>query len=301
MRVCQRIFSTCAGLIGWFASGTAGAVQPLWLTLPEHPKMPVPLVSGYAPVDGIRMFYAEFGSGAPVLLLHGGLANSDYWAGVIPILVAHHFRVIVADSRGQGRSTRDVRPYSYDLMAADVRGLLDYLHLGQVDLVGWSDGGIIGLNIALRAPQRLRRMFLYGANADPSGVRSDIVDSPIFAAYLRRTRREYRALSPTPGDYDSLAAAIGSMWATQPHFTAVQLHAISIPTVIADGAHDEAIRRSHTLYLAKSIPEGHLVIFRDLSHFGMLQNPQEFAAAVIKFLSSGSASPSGQRRPEGAR
>ena len=85
--------------------------------------MPAPLTRGYAPVGGIRMYYAEFGE--PVLLLHGGLANSDYWAEVIPSLVRHHFRVIVADLRGQGHSTRDARPYSYDLMSTDVLDLLD--------------------------------------------------------------------------------------------------------------------------------------------------------------------------------
>lgn len=269
-----------AGLV----AAAAAAAPPLWRTLPKLPPMPVPLASGYAPVDGIRMYYAQFGSGQPVLLLHGGLASSDYWAGVIPILVRHHFRVIVTDLRGQGRSTRDARPYSYGLMSDDVLHLLDFLHLRQVDLVGWSDGGIIGLDIALHEPWRLRRIFLYGASSNPSGVRPDIGSNPTFAAYLRRTRVEYRALSSTPGDYDALLAAIERMWATQPHFTTRQLRTIRVPVAIADGAHDEAIRHAQVEYLAHTIPRAHLIIFPDLSHFGMLQNPREFAAAVVKFL-----------------
>ena len=274
----------CAGFAGWLLAAVAAAAQPLWLTLPKLPGMPAPLTSGYAPVDGIRMYYAEFGSGEPVLLLHGGLANSAYWAAVIPTLVRHHFRVIVADLRGQGRSTRDTRPYSYDLMSTDVLDLLDYLHLRRVDLVGWSDGGIIGLDIALHEPHRLRRMFLYGASSNPAGVRPDVADNPTFAAYLRRTRPEYEALSATPDNYSSLLAAIEQMWATQPHFTTRQLHTICVPTVIADGAHDEAIKRSQSVYLAKVIPGAKLIIFPDLSHFGMLQNPPEFAAAAVKFF-----------------
>jgi pimeloyl-ACP methyl ester carboxylesterase len=265
-------------------AASAAFAAPRWLTLPKLAPMPAAMTSGYAPVDGIRMYYAEFGSGQPVLLLHGGLANSDYWAGVIPILVRHHFRVIVADLRGQGRSTRDARPYSYRLMGTDVLRLLDFLHLRRVDLVGWSDGGIIGLWIAMHEPQRLRRLFLYGASSDPSGVRPDIGRNRTFAAYVRRTRAEYRARSPTPGGYDALRAAIERMWATQPHFTARQLHAIRVPTAIADGAHDEAIKHAQVEYLARAIAGARLIVFPDLSHFGMLQNPEEFSAAVIKFL-----------------
>jgi pimeloyl-ACP methyl ester carboxylesterase len=263
---------------------SAAASVPRWLTLPKLPPMPMAITSGYAPVDGIRMYYAEFGSGQPVVLLHGGLADCDYWAGVIPILVRHHFRVIVADLRGQGRSTRDGRPYSYRLMSTDVLQLLAFLRLRRVDLVGWSDGGIIGLWIAMHEPQRLRRMFLYGASSDPSGVRAGIGHNPTFAAYLRGARAEYRARSPTPGDFNALRAAIERMWATQPHFTARQLRAIRVPTTIADGAHDEAIKHTQVEFLAHTIPGARLVIFPDLSHFGMLQNPAEFAAAVVKFF-----------------
>lgn len=230
------------------------------------------------------MYYATFGEGPPVLLLHGGLANSNYWSGVVPILVAHHLRVIVLDSRGHGRSTRSAKPYSYDLMAADTLAMLDYLKLRQVDIVGWSDGGVIGLAIAISHPERIRRLFTYGANSDPSGAREDAGDNPIFAAYVKRTRGEYEALSATPKEYDAFVDGIQKMWAHEPHFSTQQLKSITVPTAIADGAHDEAIKREHLEYMAGAIPSSKLIILPDVSHFGLLQNPQEFADAVLGFL-----------------
>lgn len=192
--------------------------------------------------------------------------------------------MIVADSHGHGRSTRSAAPFSYELMAADTLALLDYLQLPRVDLVGWSDGGIIGLEIALHHSGRLQRLFAYGANADPSGARDDIESSQIFAHYLERTRAEYQALSATPRDYDAFVAQIQAMWAREPNFTAAQLAAIRVPTAIADGAHEEAIKREHTEYLARTIPGATLIILPDVSHFGALQNPGELASAVLGFL-----------------
>jgi len=252
--------------------------------LPQTPALPPAAKSGYAPVNDIRMFYAVFGRGSPVLLLHGGLANSNYWSDVIPILVRSHFEVVVADSRGHGRSTRTAEHYSYELMASDVLELLNYLNLRRVDLVGWSDGGIIGLVMAMHHPERLRRLFAYGANGDPSGLRPDAETNPTFTSFVQRTRGEYRELSPTPGDYDAFLAQIEAMWAQQPNFTAAQLQRITVRTAIADGAHDEAIKREHTEYLARTIPGATLMILPDVSHFGMLQNPGEFGEAVVSFL-----------------
>src|SRR5215469_6372077 len=118
---------------------------PQWTTLPATPALPRAAQSGFAPVNGIRMWYAVFGSGEPVVLLHGGLANANYWGNQVPLLSRQH-EVIVMDSRGHGRSSRDARPFGYDLMASDVLGVLDYLQVRKAAIVGWSDGAIIGLD-----------------------------------------------------------------------------------------------------------------------------------------------------------
>jgi pimeloyl-ACP methyl ester carboxylesterase len=261
----------------------AAAATEVWQTLPPTPIRPAATAEGKAPVNGVEIYYAEYGAGPPVILLHGGLANSDYWGNLIPAL-SPHYRVIVMDSRGHGRSTRDAQPYGYDLMASDVVGLMDYLKIQKADVVGWSDGAIIGLDIAMNHPDRISRLFAFAANSTTAGLKPDIDKNPTFAAFIERAGQEYRKNSPTPDQYDAFLAQIGNMWASQPNWTAADLGRIKTPVMIADGDHDEAIRREHTEELAKEVPGAKLLILPGVSHFAMLQNPAEFNAAVLKFL-----------------
>ncbi|MGA8612040.1 MAG: alpha/beta hydrolase [Xanthobacteraceae bacterium] len=261
----------------------AGArAEPQWLTLPPTPTLPASGKSGYAPVNGIKIWYATFGHGAPVILLHGGLANSNYWGKLAPAL-ARHYRVIVMDSRGHGRSSRDAQPYGYDLMASDVTALMDYLKIDKAALVGWSDGAIIGLDIAMHHPERLTKLFAFAANSDPSAVK-DVEHDPVFSAFIARARTEYGKLSPTPTEYDAFLAQITKMWETQPHWTADDLHGIKVPTWIVDADHDEAIKRENTLFMADNIPDSGLLIQPDVSHFSFIQDPAQFNADVKHFL-----------------
>ena len=213
----MRQLSLVLFLVAGLGAAAANAATPQWETLPPTPTLPKAETSGYAPVDGIKIWYAEFGKGEPVILLHGGLGNSSYWGDQVPVL-AKHYRVIVMDSRGHGRSTRDGQPFGYDLMSSDVLGLMDFLKIQKAAIIGWSDGGIIGLDIAIHHPERLTKLFAFAANSDPSGVK-DIAKSPVFTAYIARAEKEYETLSPTPGQYQSFLDQIGKMWETQPHFT----------------------------------------------------------------------------------
>lgn len=263
-------------------AGAARAEQP-WLTLPPTPHLPDNAVkSGYAPVNGVKIWYAVFGRGKPVLLLHGGLANSNYWGRLVPALASRH-RVIVMDSRGHGRSTRSSEPIGYDLMASDVLAVMDFLEVDKAALVGWSDGAIIGLDIAINHPARLTRLLAFAANSDPDGV-ADIASSPVFNKYLERAKGEYQKLSPTPKEYDTFLAQITKMWETQPHFTADDLHRITTPTWIVDADHDEAIKRSNTLFMADQIPNSGLLIEPRVSHFAFLQDAEQFNDDVLHFL-----------------
>ena len=263
--------------------GITAAADEVWQTLPPTPTRPVAEMEGKAPVNGVEIYYAEYGAGQPVILLHGGLGNSDYWGDLIPAL-APHYRVMVMDSRGHGRSTRDAQPYGYDLMASDVVGLMDYLKLDKADIVGWSDGAIIGLDIAMKHPDRIGRLFAFAANSTVDGLKADVLKSPTFAAYVERAGEEYRKNSPTPDEYEAFLNQIGAMWASQPNWTEPDLARIRTPVLIVDGEHDEAIRREHTEMLAKEVPGARLLILPGVSHFAMLQNPGEFNAAVLKFL-----------------
>jgi pimeloyl-ACP methyl ester carboxylesterase len=265
-----------------FALATTARAAPQWLTLPPTPTLPRPAESGLAPVNGIKIWYATFGHGARVILLHGGLANANYW-GLLVRALQPRYRVIVMDSRGHGRSTRDARPYGYDLMADDVVGLMDYLKLDKAALVGWSDGAIIGLDIAQRHPGRLTKLFAFAANSDPSAVK-DVDKSPVFSAFIARARKEYERLSPTPKQYDAFLQQIEKMWASQPHWTAADLHKITVPTWIVDADHDEAIKRDNTLFMADNIPDSGLLIEPQVSHFSFLQDPAQFNGDVLHFL-----------------
>ncbi len=270
-------------------AGTApqAGVVPRWETLPPTPPPVAGETTGVAAVDGIELYYATIGASEgdapPVVLLHGGLADSDYWGNQVEALKAHH-RVILVDSRGHGRSTRDARPFGYDLMADDVVALLDALRVPRADIVGWSDGGILGLDLAMRHPARVRRVFAFAANSVTAGVKSDVERNPTFARFIARAGGEYARLSPTPKQYDAFLAQIGHMWDSQPTWSDADLAQIAAPVVIADGDHDEAIFRAHTEYLAATIPGAGLLILPGTSHFAFLQDPALFNAAVLDFL-----------------
>jgi pimeloyl-ACP methyl ester carboxylesterase len=257
--------------------------QYKWDKLPPTPTLPTPAQSGTAPVNGIKLWYAIFGQGDPVILVHGGLANSDYWGLQVPVLAQHH-QVIVLDSRGHGRSTRTATPIGYDLMASDVLALMDDLHIQKAALVGWSDGAIIGLDIAIHHPERLTKLFAFAANSDPSGVK-DVDTSPVFTAYIQRASREYEKLSPTPTEFKAFLDNISHMWATEPHFTDDELRGITtVRTWIVDADHDEAIKRENTDHMAALIPGAGELILPDVSHFAFLQDPVEFNEALLHFL-----------------
>lgn len=263
-------------------SFSAADAAPRWLNLPPTPTLPRAAQSGFAPVNGIKIWFAVYGRGEPVILLHGGLANANYWGHQVRALERHH-QVVVMDSRGHGRSSRNQEPYGYDLMASDVVGLLDHLRIKKAAIVGWSDGAIIGLDIAMKHPERVSRLFAFAANSDPSGV-ADIASSDVFNAYIARAGVEYKHLSPTPSEYKNFVAEITRMWESQPKWTAADLAAIKVPTWIVDGDHDEAIKRENTEFMAANIPGAGLLIQPEVSHFSFLQDPEQFNEDVLRFL-----------------
>ncbi|MDO1585342.1 alpha/beta fold hydrolase [Rhizobium oryzicola] len=250
------------------------------------PPMPDESETGYAEVNGIRMYYAIYskGRGAPILMIHGGLGNSDVWSLQVPELMKSH-EVIVADSRGHGRSTRTSEDLNYHLMAEDYVALLDRLKLSQVALVGWSDGAIIGIDIALHHPERLTKLFAHAANVTPEGLFPDPPGPPIFPPNSPE-RLAYERLSPTPKEFDTFVAAVDKMWRTEPHYTTAQLNSIRVPTAVVVGQYDEAIRPEHSRYIAESIPNAQLIILKGLSHRAPIEDPALYSKTIEDFLRS---------------
>ena len=254
-----------------------------WQTLPPTPA-PIPSKhSDHVSANGISIYYAVYGQGSPVILLHGGLVNSDWWGNQIPALATHH-TVIVMDSRGHGRSTRDARPYSYDLMADDVVALLDALKLSKADVVGWSDGAIIGIDLAIRHPDRVGKIVAFGANTMTSGMKDNSDKNPTFVSALARIEKQYPTYSATPKEYQAFFDQISKMWADQPNWTDAQLKTITAPVLVMDGDHDELIKLEHTDYMAATIPGAGLMIMPNTSHFAPLQDPGMFNYAILHFL-----------------
>jgi pimeloyl-ACP methyl ester carboxylesterase len=254
-----------------------------WQTLPPMPAPFTVTQKGYAEVNGIRLYYALVGKGSPVVLLHGGLGNSDSWGYQVKALATHH-RVILVDSRGHGRSTRDARPFSYDLMTDDVVALLDKLKIARADVVGWSDGAILGLDLAIRYPDRVGKIFAFGANTLTSGVIEGAEKNPIIPIFFEYATKEYSRLSATPKEFDAFVAQMSKMYEREPNWTDAQLKSIKSPVWVVDGDHDELIRRDHTEYIAATIPGAGLLILPNVSHFAPWQDPGLFNDAMLQFL-----------------
>lgn len=264
--------------------GAARAAQP-WETFTPPPPLPAPLMEGRVTHDGARIWFAVFGTGKPVILLHGAGGSGDNFGFQVPALLASGRQVIVIDSRGQGRSTHDAKPLGYELMETDVIAVMDALNLRKASIVGWSDGAILGLIVAMKHPDRADRIFAYSPNMDVKGLRPDALSQPIIGQAFPWMQREYERLSATPKDFPTMLAAIGTMTQTQPNYTAADLARIRGPAIaIVDGDHEELILPEHTQYLARTIPHARLIILPGVSHFAMLQRPDDFNRAMIAWL-----------------
>lgn len=275
--------ATAAALLG---SAPLYAEEAWQQTFTPPPPMPEADQSGLADVNGIQMHYAVYGEGQgePILLIHGGFGHGDIWGAFVPELSKEH-EIIVADTRGHGRSTRTEEPLSYHLLASDYVALLDVLEVDRVSVVGWSDGGIIGYDLAINHPDRVARLLTHGSNANPEGWNAGEI--PQTAALTQSGESDvaaYKAMSLTPDAWEDFQAAVFEMWNTEPNFTTEQLASISAPTWIALGEHDEFIKRDHALYIAETIPGATFVMMPDVSHLATYQDPEMFLELIQDFM-----------------
>ena len=136
-------------------------------------------VSGMAPANDVELYYQIHGEGTPLILLHGGLGHSGHWTNQLSVL-SENYKVITVDSRGHGRSTMTEQQIGFALMGSDIVAVMDYLEIERAHILGWSDGGNIGLYLAIHHPERLIKVVASGANYSPSGVRSDVGENQKF-------------------------------------------------------------------------------------------------------------------------
>lgn len=247
--------------------------------------LPLPTDGVVAHLDraGARLWYASYGDGPAVILLHGGLGNSGNWGHQIPALREAGYRVVVVDSRGHGRSTRDDQRFTYHLLADDVLAIMDSLAIKTAHLVGWSDGACTALILADQHPNRVAGVFFFACNMDPSGA-LPFVPTPVVDNCFARHKADYAALSSTPDDFDAFVEAVGLMQRTEPNYSAADLAKVRVPVTVAQSDGDEFIRPEHAAYLAATIPGGQLVTLDGVTHFAPLQRPAVFNAAILGFL-----------------
>ncbi|WP_181704088.1 alpha/beta fold hydrolase [Chthonobacter albigriseus] len=271
-------FLAAAMILG---SATIASAEEAWLSIPAPPAMPAASSSGMAQVNGISMYYATYGDagGTPVLLIHGGLGHADLWANQVADLSRDH-RVIVADTRGHGRSTNDGSDYSIELLAKDYLALLDSLDIDRVDLVGWSDGANIGYEVAKTAPGRLSSLFAHAGNVTLAGVDPSVESDAVFGSYIGMMATDYARLSPTPDGFEAFVGAISKMWFADKPDGLELLKSVTVPTLVVQGEHDEAILAEHSAAIAAAIPGAKLLTLKGVSHFAMLQDPAGYTAAI---------------------
>jgi pimeloyl-ACP methyl ester carboxylesterase len=269
--------------------GCGSATRPRWETLPAIPAMPSS-EAGDVEVGSARIHYAVHGQGTPVVLLHGGLSNGEHWVLQVRALARSH-RVIVIDSRGHGRSTLGSDGLHYAQMAKDVVAVLDALKIDRASIVGWSDGAIVGLELAMQHGDRVNRVFAFGANGDTSGLVASGFEAPVVKQYIERASADTARVSGDPKRPDALGAALGALYEHEPAFTDAALATIRAPVAIVDGDHDEIISGAHTRALAKRIPGARLIMLRAASHLAPWQAPDDFNREMIAFLDEPSGSP----------
>jgi pimeloyl-ACP methyl ester carboxylesterase len=258
---------------------------PAWETLPAEQPLSAMETEVYVDHDRARTWYGTAGKGEPVVLLHGGMESSLSWGNQVPALIKTHHKVILIDSRGHGRSTMGPYPLSYEKMQSDVVAVMDALHLKKVSFVGWSDGAIISLIMAMKNPERVNRVYAFGASMNTDAAVSGTFTSPILSEVAARLAKDYARISPTPDKFGTLHLALETMQKKEPNYTTKELAAIKVAKIaIADGDHDEFITRAHTDYLAVTIPGAKLIVLPNVSHFAPWQDPTTFNNSIIRFL-----------------
>lgn len=231
----------------------------------------------YYKVRGINIYTEQYGSGKPLLMIHGNGGSISSMASIIPYF-ARQYKVIAVDSRAHGKSIDNGDSLSFEMMADDDAALLDQMHIDSAYVIGWSDGGIVALVLAMRHPSKVAKLASTGANLWP--------DSTALIPSLWKDEKKY---------YDSLHLKIRTSpkekndWKIfmldwlQPNISLSALQSIHCPSLIISGDHD-LIVLEHTVKIYQNIPNAYLWILPDSGHATLIEHTDEFDKTVNEFF-----------------
>jgi pimeloyl-ACP methyl ester carboxylesterase len=245
---------------------------------PSQPSyFPNVVANGTFAHDGVRLYYEIYGAGEPLLLVHGnGGSIVDYRAQIA--FFRTRYKVTPMDSRDQGRSTDSPSPINYEKMTSDLAALLDYLHTGPVNVLGWSDGAIEALELGMDYPTKVKMIAAMAANLDPDGAVPEAV--ALVKQYIASTRP---SVKDSPEGKRKLK--VEQMLLDEPHIAVGSLERIAAPTLILVSDHD-VIRDEHTLAIYHHIPNTELAIFPNATHLVPYDDPALFNATVDRFFTT---------------
>jgi pimeloyl-ACP methyl ester carboxylesterase len=255
--------------------------------------------TGYAPVNGLQMYYEVHGSGGtPLLLLHGGLFDIDLQFGaLIPGLAADR-RVIATDFQGHGRTNDVDRPLTSADLADDVVGLLQHLDVAQADVFGFSIGGATALHLAVRHPELVRKLIVSSASFHPDGDRPEnkeaVAELTVEMIAGTPMEQQYRAKSPHPDRLQGLLDKLGSFDEGFPGWSDADIEGIAAPTLITLGDCD-AVTLDHAVRFLRlrggdvngdftGVPSSQLAVFPGTTHFFGLARTELVLDVVRHFL-----------------
>lgn len=230
-----------------------------------------PQAGHYAAINGINIYYEIYGDGEPLILLHGNGGSINAFKYQIPFF-EEHFKVIAIDSRLQGKSGGSPDTISYDLMASDFCALLDYLNIDSAYLLGWSDGGINALIMAMKCPEKVKKLAVSGANVVPDSTAFPYKDIAWLKDFVENTKTATKK-----------EVALNKMLLDQPNIPYKDLKQIHCPVLVMAGDHD-IIKPEHTIKIFQSIPNASLCIFPDSNHGVCQQHPELFNETVLRFF-----------------
>jgi len=242
-------------------------------------------------IRGFNMYCEIYGQGQPLLIIHGNGGSISNFNMNIPFF-AGKYKVIIADSRAQGRSADPGDSLTYEMMADDLAALLDQLHLDSADVIGWSDGGINGLLLAMRHPEKVRKLAVTGANLwpDSTAVFQEVWDmvTPEYAKLKAKMATGLNAQEKR--NYKLLR-----LLCDQPHIPLSDLHNIQCPTLVIGGDHD-VIKPIHTLTIAENIPHSYLWILPNSGHSTPVAYHELFNKTIDDFFTKKFRDISGEKR-----